>query len=134
VKNLLWYLSFEGRCNRLTFWLSQLGIWPVLFVAVVIVSIVFGRMPNETGLARLEEVHIVGQVFVGVVVAVLFWFQICIEVKRWHDRGKSGWWYWIGLVPVIGGLWVLIECGFRRGTEGANLYGPRTDSNELLRD
>jgi uncharacterized membrane protein YhaH (DUF805 family) len=27
-------------------------------------------------------------------------------------------------VPVIGGLWYLIECGFLRGTPGPNAYGP----------
>jgi uncharacterized membrane protein YhaH (DUF805 family) len=30
----------------------------------------------------------------------------------------------IALVPVIGGLWYLIECGFLKGTTGPNNYGP----------
>jgi len=28
------------------------------------------------------------------------------------------------LIPVIGGLWTLIECGFLDGTPGSNKYGP----------
>ena len=28
------------------------------------------------------------------------------------------------LVPVIGSLWYLIECGFLNGTTGPNTYGP----------
>jgi uncharacterized membrane protein YhaH (DUF805 family) len=45
-------------------------------------------------------------------------------VKRYHDRNKSGWWILIVFVPVIGGLWYFIECGFLRGTPGPNTYGP----------
>ncbi len=48
---------------------------------------------------------------------------IALYAKRWHDRGKSGWWSLIGLIPVIGGLWMLIELGFLKGTGGANQYG-----------
>ena len=48
---------------------------------------------------------------------------IALYAKRWHDRGKSGWWTLISLVPVIGGLWMLIELGFLRGTDGDNQYG-----------
>ena len=52
------------------------------------------------------------------------WISIAVAVKRYHDRNKSGWWVLIVLVPVIGGLWYLIECGFLRGTVGPNNYGP----------
>ncbi|TGR16409.1 DUF805 domain-containing protein, partial [Mesorhizobium sp. M8A.F.Ca.ET.197.01.1.1] len=44
--------------------------------------------------------------------------------KRWHDRNKSGWWTLIGLIPIIGGIWLLIELGILEGTRGANQYGP----------
>jgi uncharacterized membrane protein YhaH (DUF805 family) len=27
-------------------------------------------------------------------------------------------------VPIIGAIWLLVECGFLRGTEGPNNYGP----------
>jgi uncharacterized membrane protein YhaH (DUF805 family) len=50
--------------------------------------------------------------------------SIAVAVKRYHDRNKSGWWVLIVFVPVIGGLWYLIECGFLRGTPGPNNYGP----------
>jgi uncharacterized membrane protein YhaH (DUF805 family) len=54
------------------------------------------------------------------------WASFCIAVKRWHDRGRSGWWVVIGLVPLIGNLWGLIECGFLAGTQSGNKYGPST--------
>ena len=51
------------------------------------------------------------------------WISLAIQVKRWHDRDKSGWWALINIVPVIGGLWALVECGFLKGDEGANRFG-----------
>ena len=55
---------------------------------------------------------------------VVFWIALAINVKRYHDRNKSGWWVLILLVPAIGSLWNLIECGFLSGTAGPNNYGP----------
>jgi len=34
----------------------------------------------------------------------------------------------IGLIPIIGGIWLLIELGFLKGTDGPNRFGsPVTD-------
>jgi uncharacterized membrane protein YhaH (DUF805 family) len=49
---------------------------------------------------------------------------IIVQIKGWHDRDKSGWWILINLVPCIGALWTLIECGFLPGTRGDNRFGP----------
>jgi uncharacterized membrane protein YhaH (DUF805 family) len=55
---------------------------------------------------------------------VALWISIAVAVKRYHDRNKSGWWVFIVFVPIIGGIWYLVECGFLRGTPGPNDYGP----------
>jgi uncharacterized membrane protein YhaH (DUF805 family) len=49
---------------------------------------------------------------------------ILVDIKRWHDRDKSGWWMLIALVPIIGTIWFLIELGFLAGTPGSNRFGP----------
>jgi uncharacterized membrane protein YhaH (DUF805 family) len=60
------------------------------------------------------------------IVSLLFLYPTyAVTTKRWHDRGKSGWWSLIVLVPIIGELWALIELGFLGGDEGANHYGVR---------
>jgi uncharacterized membrane protein YhaH (DUF805 family) len=61
---------------------------------------------------------------VGIVSLVFFYPTYAIYTKRWHDRGKSGWWSLIVLVPIIGPLWMFIECGFLGGEDGSNTYGP----------
>lgn len=48
---------------------------------------------------------------------------VATSVKRWHDRGKSGSWYFISLIPIVGPIWALVELGFLPGTPGDNRYG-----------
>ena len=54
---------------------------------------------------------------------LLIYPHAAVGIKRFHDRNKSGWWYLIVFIPIIGGLWFLIECGFLKGTDGDNDYG-----------
>jgi uncharacterized membrane protein YhaH (DUF805 family) len=47
-----------------------------------------------------------------------------MNVRRWHDRNKSGWMVLINLIPIVGGLWSFLELGFLPGTKWVNEYGP----------
>ena len=102
-------LAVEGRINRAKFWigLTVLYFVPWLFVVVALLA--------DTAILYW---------FAFVVGLLAIWPAIAVSVKRWHDRGKSGWWILIGLVPLIGGIWALIETGFLPGTPGTNEYGP----------
>jgi uncharacterized membrane protein YhaH (DUF805 family) len=49
--------------------------------------------------------------------------SLAVTVRRLHDIDKSGFWYFINFVPLIGGIWLLIlTC--MEGTGGENSYGP----------
>jgi len=37
---------------------------------------------------------------------------------------RDGWWVLIGLIPIIGVIWLLIELGFLKGTPEPNRFGP----------
>ena len=52
------------------------------------------------------------------------WVALAVGAKRCHDRDRSGWFQLIMLIPIVGGLWLLIELGFLRGTIGENRFGP----------
>jgi uncharacterized membrane protein YhaH (DUF805 family) len=43
--------------------------------------------------------------------------------RRLHDTGRSGFWLFIGLIPVVGAI-VLIVFYATDGDEGMNEYGP----------
>jgi uncharacterized membrane protein YhaH (DUF805 family) len=59
----------------------------------------------------------------GILILITLWPALAIYTKRWHDRDKSGWWTLIIFIPIIGSIWLLVELGFLRGTDGPNRFG-----------
>jgi uncharacterized membrane protein YhaH (DUF805 family) len=55
----------------------------------------------------------------------LTWISSAAVVKRFHDRGKHGAWWFVSLIPFVGTIWILIECGLLAGDDAANQYGPK---------
>lgn len=129
-KNLL--LSFDGRINRQPFWIGLIVLWIVQMIAYFILMMIFGaNMPaTDPNMTPEQAAAAAQQAMSGVMIPLIIlmllfiWPSLALYAKRWHDRNKSGWWTLIGLVPIIGGFWLLIELGFLRGTEGPNNYGP----------
>ncbi|MGH8445523.1 MAG: DUF805 domain-containing protein [Solimonas sp.] len=99
-------LTYEGRINRQRYWAFVL----VYIAAAIVVGIVAAIL----GIRALNWLFTVAAIYPS----------ICVSIKRWHDRDKSGWWVLIGLVPVIGWIWSLVETGFLEGTRGDNRFGP----------
>ena len=110
--SLRWLLlQFDGRLSRRAWWL-----WGVL-------------LPLGLGLYLTTVLRVAGASAQGTEIAVnllLLWPTVAVSIKRWHDRGKSGWWVLLALVPWVGWLWVLIENGLLRGDEGPNRFGVQT--------
>jgi uncharacterized membrane protein YhaH (DUF805 family) len=113
--------SFQGRINRAKFWLVHVAMWVV--VAIVFSVILGSAAMSSDPQAALQSVGVVGGIVLLVVYILALWIGLAIAAKRWHDRNKSAWWILIVFVPVVGPFWYLIECGFLRGTTGANKYG-----------
>ena len=82
--------------------------------AVHFVDAATGRYNPETGLG----------LFSGIFALLALIPSVIVYIKRFHDRDKSGWWVLIGLIPIIGPIWLLVECGFLKGTPGPNRFGP----------
>lgn len=114
--------DFNGRIRRLHFWLFFLclsAVYGGLFWQ-------FGHWEvhhNDHHFVSLGVTYLQHNPLFGLLGLAAIWAKLAVTVKRWHDRDKSGWWILIGLVPVIGWLWQLIECGFMEGTPGDNRFG-----------
>jgi uncharacterized membrane protein YhaH (DUF805 family) len=100
-------LNWKGRVNRAQFWAFVL-LYIAGAIAIAIVDGILG-----TG-------GILG--FIYALAALYPYF--CVLIRRWHDRDKSGLFCLVILIPFLGALWILIECGCLKGTDGPNRFGP----------
>jgi uncharacterized membrane protein YhaH (DUF805 family) len=48
---------------------------------------------------------------------------LAVSIRRLHDLDRSGWWYLLIFIPLIG-LIVLLVWYCTRGTVGSNRFGP----------
>ena len=110
---------FDGRVSRAPYWLALLAVLLVDSIAFGVIG-GFELFDGDTLAAERKDPS---RLWALSVVPPSLWIGLVLSVKRWHDRNKSGRWVLINLVPVVGWLWHLIECGFLRGTIGPNRFG-----------
>ena len=81
------------------------------------------QVPPEVMLEAMSAVF--GLPFLLLCVWALLTFipNLAVAVRRLHDQDKSGWMILVGLIPLIGPIWLLILY-FTEGTRGPNQYGP----------
>jgi uncharacterized membrane protein YhaH (DUF805 family) len=122
--------SFNGRLRRLHWWLLRLGVVAVGFAILLgAISAIRAGFPDvivydSMDLSRNPIAQTIWAVIFLGTLGLGFWSLLAIGVKRWHDRNKSGFWVLLALVPLIGPIWTIVECGFIDGTQGENKYGP----------
>ncbi len=135
--NLLF--SFAGRIGRGKFWL---GVLAQIALSIVGYGLIFALVPFdqlvEVGADGLPVVDALGNpkmnftspaamplwIIGGVMLVLGLWWSLAVAVKRCHDRGKSGWWVLVALIPIIGFIWWLVDLGILEGEEGENRWGP----------
>ena len=107
-----YFFGWNGRIGRLQWWLG--GLVQAVILAMVAVLFVTG--------AGTKNFFLV--VFSIPLLFIALWFGVCLTIKRLHDHNKSGFWFFLYFIPIVGIIWQLIECGLLRGTEGDNDFGP----------
>ncbi|WP_137933727.1 DUF805 domain-containing protein [Mesorhizobium comanense] len=129
--NLLF--GFSGRIGRGQWWLAQLAIL-ALVIATVAALIHVGGASTGHRLRSFPSERLSVNLVLLTGAALSLWINFAATIKRYHDLDKSGRWSLILFVPYIGGLWVLVECGFFSGSDGNNDYGPPSGANEARND
>jgi uncharacterized membrane protein YhaH (DUF805 family) len=47
---------------------------------------------------------------------------ISVAVRRLHDTDRTGWWWWLSLIPIVG--WIILIIWYAtQGTRGPNRFG-----------
>jgi len=113
-----YFFSFNGRIRRSLYWTCQLTAGVITGAAFYALTSIALHAKGNAAVALLMLL------FLFLLFVLLVWSGLAVSVKRWHDRGKSGFWVLIGLLPLVGPLWALTECGFLDGTPGPNRFGP----------
>lgn len=91
------YATFEGRANRAEYW------WWALFNLLI---------------GILGFVPILGWIItIGLLIP-----SIAVAVRRLHDIGKSGFYYFLCFIPIVGAI-ILLILFLQPSQEGANQYG-----------
>ncbi len=130
--------SFNGRINRAQYWSAGIAVG---FVAVLVVAALFLMTGLSWGSSQEEMVRAAMGFLLALVpvFGMLIWINTALQVKRFHDRGQSGFWAllpWgvnaligfglVFLIPIswLIGLALLVHLGFLPGVEGENRFGP----------
>ena len=113
-----WYLSvikkytvFSGRARRKEYWMFCL-FHMIFMIAAMVLDNLAGTAVEKIGYGLFYGVYALG----------VFLPSLAVAVRRLHDTGKSGWFLFIGLIPLIGAIWLLVVlCS--DGESAGNKYG-----------
>jgi uncharacterized membrane protein YhaH (DUF805 family) len=106
------YAEFNGRARRKEYWFFFL-ISTVISIILAVIDSFTGIISEEAGLGLLSGIYALAVLIPG----------LSVTVRRLHDTDRSGWWILIGLIPIIGGIALLIFMVLD-STPGGNQYGP----------
>ena len=109
LKVLRQYADFNGRARRKEYWMF---ILINILISIAVIFMDFILFNAEVGYGFLYVLYSLG----------MFIPSLAVAVRRLHDVNKSGWWFLILFIPIIGSIWLLILV-FTDGTPGANQYG-----------
>ena len=119
------YADFQGRSRRKEYWMFFL----LMMICYAVILIVGGTIAGF-GSTTTNDPNAIAGMFAGPVFILFALFalavlipSIAVQVRRFHDQDKSGWFVLLGLIPYIGGI-VLIVFMCLEGTKGPNKFGP----------
>ena len=106
------YFVIKGRASRSEYWFLQLLFTPLaMYVG-------FWSDPVSTGTIDPPPLYILSTI----IVMLLFIPSITSQIRRFHDKDKSGWFIFINIIPLIGWLIALVML-LDKGTPGKNRFG-----------
>ncbi len=91
------YAVFNGRARRKEYWFFFL-FSIIITIVLSIIDVAAGSFDAKTGLG----------LFTGIYTLAILIPSGAVSVRRLHDTDRSGWWLLISLIPIIGGLVILV--------------------------
>ena len=119
IKVINQYSDFKSRSRRREYWMYTLFNIVFFLIAMILDNYII-------------NVTIQGDLPIGIISVSYYFFilipTVAVTVRRLHDIGKSGWYYFISFIPFVGGIWmILLMC--MEGDMNSNKWGenPKID-------
>lgn len=113
------YATFSGRARRKEYWYFALFNL-IVSIVLTIVDRVIGSSAGGGSFGLLGGIYSL---------AILI-PSIAVQIRRLHDTNRSGWWIFIGLIPLIGTI-VFIVFMVQDSNPGENRFGPNPKENSI---
>ena len=104
------YGIFSGRARRLEYW-----YWHLFFLLATLSALAIDFCVLGSKLGTPTPIN-------SIVGSFLMLPGLSVVVRRLHDLDKSGWYYWLGLIPIVGWI-ILLVWLCTKGTTGDNRFG-----------
>ncbi len=113
------YADFSGRSRRQEYWMFVLFQVLVLVAMGVVIGII-GAAGSGGAMDTIGGIIIL--LFVLIYLGLFVVPMLAVQVRRFHDQDKSGWFILLSFVPAVGGIIMLVFMCLE-GTHGPNQYG-----------
>lgn len=125
--------TFDGRARRKEYWYFALCPLLFFFIVMIIAAIVIPNLvhagQHAPGVAQ-QPMSLPALLILYLLLGcfLIFYFRflvasLAVSVRRLHDTNHSGWWFFFGMIPLIGPVYMLIlHC--TDSHPGDNQYGP----------
>ena len=93
------YVGFSGRASRSEYWFFYLSFVVAamgMLVLTVVSAFVLDALAGLMGMLTMVT-------YLG-----FFLPMLSVTVRRLHDLGKSGWMFLVVLIPIVGGILLLV--------------------------
>lgn len=123
VKSVLsQYASFSGRARRSEYWFWALSFLILEIVLLIPLGIVMAQSVDPETMTYGAGASVAYGIFSLVMLALVL-PTLAVTVRRLHDQDKSGFFWFMGLIPVAGPIIMLVFMA-SDGTPGPNRFGP----------
>jgi uncharacterized membrane protein YhaH (DUF805 family) len=116
------YATFSGRASRSEFWwwyLANVIVVAVLYAIMAIGGIAGATYDSTTGTSEPGPLIAVGAGLLGLWSLATLIPTIAIAWRRLHDSNHSGAFWFLGLIPIVGAIILIVFFLFDSNPEGA---------------
>ena len=121
------YADFSGRASRSEFWLGYLGVFLLWFGSYLLFGILgglgFAVVRSDAYAAPGVVLTLLSLVLVAGYIVTLIPL-IAVSVRRLHDAGYPGTYYFLGFIPIAGPILLLVYLASDSNPSGAVYDSP----------